>query len=320
MAIDLFAARFGSGSCWAKASGTLAIALVLTLAGCKSPEKPTATTPAETSPAVTSGPTPNSNSSGTSEPGETSQVIGEPIVSEHELIPGRHCYAINSETLTGAIGLTVRADDSVVGESQATVHNEVAGYYTGYGQILSGAINKDQLTLDLTSYIEGDVQQAQETWAVGNDQLDNGRDIYEQVDCSVVQEQLDLLGEIIGQTEGAQLEEADAPANDLTEGANFVRVRRLSFAPGATLGRVEDAVVRADRDEYLVGAAAGQTMTLSISALEDNAVFGVVAPDGSVLVDEETTIALELPQSGDYSIVVGGTRGNASYGLEVEIR
>jgi len=125
--------------------------------------------------------------------------------------------------------------------------------------------------------------------------------------------------EVEGLVDGT-LSDASAPRNELTEWAQFVRVRRLSFAPGLSSGLVEDSVVRAHRDEYLVEAAAGQIMTLSISALEQNAVFGVVAPDGSVLLNEETFIELELPQPGDYSIVVGGTRGNASYELEVEIR
>lgn len=319
MAMHLLASWFGSRSSWFKASGTLAIALTLTLAGCKSPEKSAASV--DRSPGVTSAPAPGADRAETTGNSATSKVIGEPIVSAHEMIPGRHCYSTNSETLTGAVGLTVKADDSVVGESQATVHNEAVGYYTGYGQTFTGAIADDQLTLDVTSYIEGNVQQRQETWSLGNDQLMIGQDVFDQVDCSVVQEQLALVDEMIGQTAIAQLEPATASPNELTEAASNVRVRRLSFAPGASRALVEDAVVRAERDEYLVGAAAGQTLTLEISALEQNAVFGVVAPDGSVLLNEGETFAeLKLPQAGDYSIVVGGTRGNASYGLEVEIR
>lgn len=331
MAIDLFASRFGFGSGLAKASGPLAIALALTLAGCESPEQPTANAPVDSVPAVTSAPvpasTPGSGSTATETPSisETSQVIGEPIVSEHELIPGRHCYSIASDVLTAAIGVTVTEDDRVMGESQGTIHNEAVGYFSGYVQTFDGAIAKDQITLELTSYIEDDVQQAQETWTLGNDQLNTGRDIYDQVDCSVVQEQLAIAFEYGEASEAddstvAPLQETSAALNELTEGANYVRVRRLSFAPGSSSAVVEDAVVRGDRDEYLVGAAAGQTMTLSISALEQNAVFGVAAPDGSVLLYEETFAELKLPQAGDYSIVVGGTRGNASYGLEVEIR
>lgn len=325
--MHLLAKRFGSSSRWAKASGTLAIALALTLAGCESPEQPTVTAPVGSAPAETSAPAPSPNSTETPVASQTSQVIGEPIVSDHELIPGRHCYSIESDVLTAAIGVTLTEDDRVLGETQGTIHNETAGYFSGYVQTFAGGISQDQLTLDLTSYIEGDVQEAQETWTLGNDQLNTGRDVYDQVDCSVVQEQLAIAFEYGDGAEVpaegptvAPVQETSAAVSELTEGANSVRVRRLSFAPGASSAFVEDAVVRGDRDEYLLGAAAGQTMTLSISALEENAVFGVATPDGSVLVTEKTFAELELPQDGDYSIVVGGTRGNASYGLEVEIR
>jgi hypothetical protein len=62
-----------------------------------------------------------------------------------------------------------------------------------------------------------------------------------------------------------------------------------------------------------------------ISSLEDNAVFQIYVPgheqtlDGAGEGDDATEWSGELPVSGDYRIVVGGTRGNASYRLEVTI-
>jgi hypothetical protein len=66
-------------------------------------------------------------------------------------------------------------------------------------------------------------------------------------------------------------------------------------------------------------------MTVSVTALEDNAVFYIVGPNGSALdgADDESDITNwsgELPDSGDYSIYVSPTRGNASYTLKVSIR
>jgi hypothetical protein len=58
-----------------------------------------------------------------------------------------------------------------------------------------------------------------------------------------------------------------------------------------------------------------------ITSLEDNAVFDLYAPGGRRSLAEETTDWTgELPRSGDYVISVGGTRGNATYTLEVTIR
>lgn len=338
MAMGFLASPLGSGLRWDAGKGwggLVAIALLLALSGCQGQDNATVTAPAPVEGAATSPETlvapvtdPGPGSSAAAVPGETeavgtSQAIDNPVQSSHELTPGRYCYSLESETLTAAIGLTVKDDDSVAGESQGTIHNDSAGYYSSYGQTITGSIAQEQLNLELTSYIEDDVQQAQERWSLGNDQLDTGRDVYEQVDCSVVQDQLAVVDDVItgsGYSTEAQLESATAALNDLTDAATNVRVQRLSFAPGASDGVVEDGVVRAERNQYLVGAAAGQTLALSISALENNVAFGLVAPDGSVLFYEETNVEVSLPQSGDYSIVVGGTRGNASYRLTVEIR
>lgn len=103
------------------------------------------------------------------------------------------------------------------------------------------------------------------------------------------------------------------------------RVRRIRFAPGAVSATIEDAVVRGTRDTYLVGASQGQTMTIKIASLESNAVFELKAPPNKVgqrrtLKPEAIRWTGVLPQTGDYQIIVGGTRGNASYKLQVTIK
>lgn len=59
---------------------------------------------------------------------------------------------------------------------------------------------------------------------------------------------------------------------------------------------------------------------MKITSLEKNAVFNVIAPDGKTIKQEATTWSGKLPANGDYQIIVGGTRGNASYELTVEIK
>ena len=84
-------------------------------------------------------------------------------------------------------------------------------------------------------------------------------------------------------------------------------------------------MIRGDRDTYILGAKAGQRMTVRIAALENNAVFQIEGPRGEYLEgageeDDATAVTVSLPDTGDYRIVVGGTRGNASYRLTVSIR
>lgn len=101
--------------------------------------------------------------------------------------------------------------------------------------------------------------------------------------------------------------------------------KRIKFARGKHSATVSGAVVRADRDTYIVGSGKGQTMKVKITSIEDNAVFQVKGPDGKYLPnagngDDAVEITEVLPNGGDYRIVVGGTRGNASYRLWVEVK
>lgn len=103
------------------------------------------------------------------------------------------------------------------------------------------------------------------------------------------------------------------------------KVQRVRFARGRTTAVLKGAVVRATQDRYILGARAGQTMTVHITSPERNAVFAILGPDASALSGAEegsdaTDWQGELPMSGDYSIWVGPTRGNATYTLEVTIR
>jgi len=75
-------------------------------------------------------------------------------------------------------------------------------------------------------------------------------------------------------------------------------------------------------------------MTVTVSSIEENAVFDVYAPGARIVMDdgmetiegealdnavEQQDWQGELPNSGRYTLVVGGTRGNASYRLRVGI-
>jgi hypothetical protein len=112
----------------------------------------------------------------------------------------------------------------------------------------------------------------------------------------------------------------------------------IRFARGATSAAIEGAVVRGARDLYTLDARGGQAAQFRISSAERNAVFQIYAPgavhsvrdgihevEGTALpgageADDATTWSGRLPASGTYLIVVGGTRGNASYRLGVTVR
>ncbi|MEK6336437.1 MAG: hypothetical protein AABM67_16035 [Acidobacteriota bacterium] len=107
-----------------------------------------------------------------------------------------------------------------------------------------------------------------------------------------------------------------------TQGVN----KKVRFAKGTSSTTIRGAVVRGDRDRYIVGAKAGQTMKVRITSLEKNAVFQIFfageqeSLQGAGEEDDATSWSGELPADNDYVIVVGGTRGNATYTLTISIK
>jgi hypothetical protein len=111
----------------------------------------------------------------------------------------------------------------------------------------------------------------------------------------------------------------------LTVIAQTGKTQRVRFPRGRTTAVLKGAVVRATQDQYILGTRGGQTMTVHITSREKNAVFTILGPDATALPGTEegadtTDWSGELPLSGDYSIWVGTTRGNATYTLEITIR
>ena len=112
---------------------------------------------------------------------------------------------------------------------------------------------------------------------------------------------------------------------DTTAAVQRGKTQRVRFARGRTTAVLKGAVVRGTQDRYILGASAGQTMLVHITAREKNAVFTILGPDATALAGTEegadaTDWSGTLPLTGDYSIWVSPTRGNATYTLEVTIR
>ena len=81
------------------------------------------------------------------------------------------------------------------------------------------------------------------------------------------------------------------------------------------------SVIRGQRERHLVRAKAGQTLDVSITSEENNAVFQIFAPGEKETLpkagemDDATKWSGKVPADGDYVIYVGTTRGNATYKL-----
>lgn len=100
--------------------------------------------------------------------------------------------------------------------------------------------------------------------------------------------------------------------------------KTVRFAKGRSSASYRGAVIRGDVDTYVLAASGGQQMSVNISSLEDNAVFQIEGPGGYLRGAEpgtdRTSWSGSLPANGRYRVIVGGTRGNATYTISFAIR
>ena len=100
----------------------------------------------------------------------------------------------------------------------------------------------------------------------------------------------------------------------------YYLVENLTPELGGAPEIIEGAIVLGTQDAYVVdytNCCSDDMLYVDISSPETNAVFAIYGPDGEVLASESTTENLVLDQGGAFWIVVGSTRGNAPYTIEI---
>ena len=114
--------------------------------------------------------------------------------------------------------------------------------------------------------------------------------------------------------------ETSQPPNgtDVDTDVTFRVDEQISLVSGTSI-TFTNAVIMGERDRYVIAANAGETMTISLTSSEDNAAADLIGPDGTALVVESTQLEIALPADGDYQVVIGGTRGNATYEVTLTI-
>jgi hypothetical protein len=114
--------------------------------------------------------------------------------------------------------------------------------------------------------------------------------------------------------------------------------REVNFAKGSKSTLIEGSVVRGENDQYYLTGQAGQKMAASLSATAQNVAFTIYQPGYKAGKDADGILEIKgtalpgtaegedatawqgvLPSSGKYLILVGGTRGNATYRLKITI-
>lgn len=101
--------------------------------------------------------------------------------------------------------------------------------------------------------------------------------------------------------------------------------KTLKFKKGESSAVVAGSLLRGEEVSYILKANKDQNMVVTISSTENNAVFRIKDRtsryylDGAGEIDDAIKWQGSLPSDGEYKIIIGGTRGNTEYTLQVFI-
>lgn len=104
----------------------------------------------------------------------------------------------------------------------------------------------------------------------------------------------------------------------------FVGLSLIACARQSTT--VSGSVIRGQQSGHIATAKAGQTLDVSVTSEEDNAVFQIYLPGekgtlpGAGEMDDAKKFSGKVPTDGDYLIVVAPTRGNTTYKLTFSVK
>jgi hypothetical protein len=99
--------------------------------------------------------------------------------------------------------------------------------------------------------------------------------------------------------------------------------RKIKFTKGKSTATVKDSI--ADRNTthtWIVGAKAGQTMTVVFSSPRKDVDFCIGFPNGGMPEDScsKRKWTIELPEDGNYELTIDSKRENTPYTLTVTIK
>lgn len=121
--------------------------------------------------------------------------------------------------------------------------------------------------------------------------------------------------------DGKQYREAKTTIVHLETGESKPAFRRVQFKRGSSSATVSGKVSIALPDQYLVGARAGQVMSVQLTSAQKSVRFVVMSPKStSLLADNARTWTGTLPETGDYHIIIDGDERGGTYTMTISIK
>jgi hypothetical protein len=106
-----------------------------------------------------------------------------------------------------------------------------------------------------------------------------------------------------------------------TKGTNVER--KIKFAKGKSTATVKDSIAdRLTTHSWLVNAKAGQTMTVVFTSTRKDVDFCIGFPNGGEPEDScsKRKWTIQLPDDGNYELIIDSKRENTPYTLTVTIK
>jgi hypothetical protein len=127
--------------------------------------------------------------------------------------------------------------------------------------------------------------------------------------------------ETVYKFDGKRYRDAKNTLVQLETGERKPASRRLQFKRGTSETTVQGTVSIALPDTYLVGARAGQTMTIKLTAPGRTVRFLLMSPTTrSLVADNARDWTGVLAESGDYTIIIDSDARNSTYSMTVSIK
>jgi hypothetical protein len=121
--------------------------------------------------------------------------------------------------------------------------------------------------------------------------------------------------------DGKQYRETGSTIVHQGTGESKPAYRRVQFKRGMSSATVQGKVSIALPDTYLVGARAGQVMTVQLAARSKAVRFVVMSPTTmSLVADNARSWTGTLPETGDYHIIVDADEQGGTYSMTISIK
>ena len=120
--------------------------------------------------------------------------------------------------------------------------------------------------------------------------------------------------------DGKQYRESRTTIVDMSSGETKPAQRRVQFKRGTSSTTLQGTVTRALSETYLVGARAGQVMTVKLTGANKSLSFLVSSPTTTSLIADNTRDWTGmLPETGDYVIIVQAD-ARATYSITISVK